>query len=138
MEPHRSRQRMREMADQPTEKEPAAQKPAVDGKTPPSGNGEPGGKGGRKFDRRFILLVLILITAGTLLYNWIKEQQELAAPPSGSGTVEATEIEVGPQVTGRIVQLGVQEGQNVKRGQLIARLDDIELRAQLEQTVGQR
>src|SRR5262245_23584208 len=46
-----------------------------------------------------------------------------------SGHVEATEVQVSPEVGGRIVELRVDEGSRVMRGDLVARLDtrDVEL-----------
>jgi HlyD family secretion protein len=47
-----------------------------------------------------------------------------------SGHVEATEVQVAAEVAGRLVELRVDEGDRVKRGDVIARLDtrDTELR----------
>jgi len=58
-----------------------------------------------------------------------------------SGYVEATEVQVAPEVGGRIVQLPVVEGQRVAAGDVLARLDptDIELalqRARAERRAG--
>ena len=50
--------------------------------------------------------------------------------PDGSGTIECTEVNIAPQVAGRIVALPPQEGDHVRQGELIARLDaaDYELK----------
>jgi HlyD family secretion protein len=50
--------------------------------------------------------------------------------PDGSGTIECTQVQVAPQVAGRIVSLPPQEGAAVKKGDLIAQVDptDYELR----------
>ena len=50
--------------------------------------------------------------------------------PDGSGTIECTQVQVAPQVAGRVVSLPPQEGAAIKRGDLVARLDtaDSELR----------
>jgi HlyD family secretion protein len=61
-----------------------------------------------------------------------------------SGQIEATEVQVAPQVGGRIVEMPVAEGDRVERGTLIARLDasDAELslaraRAERDQAAAQ-
>jgi HlyD family secretion protein len=61
-----------------------------------------------------------------------------------SGQVETTQVQVAPQVAGRLVELHVQEGDRVAVGDLIARLDtrDTELaitraRAELDQAEAQ-
>jgi HlyD family secretion protein len=42
-------------------------------------------------------------------------------------------IEVGSKIVGKVVWIGVEAGDKVKKGQVLVRLDDIEYRAQLEQ-----
>jgi HlyD family secretion protein len=49
-----------------------------------------------------------------------------------SGTVEATEADIGFQAPGRIVSIEVREGDRVTAGQVLARLDAAELEARLE------
>jgi len=46
-----------------------------------------------------------------------------------SGQVEAVEVQVAPDVGGRIVELPINEGDRLKQGDLVARLDtrDIDL-----------
>ena len=46
------------------------------------------------------------------------------------GTVDANQVVVSPKITGRIERLTVDEGSEVKRGDLIAELDTAELAAQ--------
>lgn len=46
--------------------------------------------------------------------------------PDGSGTIECTQVDIAPQVAGRIVALVPQEGDVVKQGDIIARLDAME------------
>jgi HlyD family secretion protein len=48
------------------------------------------------------------------------------------GVVDGNEVIVSPQITGRIVKLTVDEGSEVKEGDLIAELDPRELQASLE------
>ena len=52
-----------------------------------------------------------------------------AGPPRASGYVEATEVRVGPQVGGRVLEVPVEEGDRVAAGAVVARLDpaDIDL-----------
>ena len=48
-----------------------------------------------------------------------------------SGNIEVTDAQLGFKVSGRVAERLVSEGERVKAGQLIARLDDAEQRAQL-------
>jgi len=54
-----------------------------------------------------------------------------------SGTVEATDAQLGFQVAGRIDTILVHEGDAVKAGQLLARLDRTELEARRQQAAAQ-
>jgi HlyD family secretion protein len=53
-----------------------------------------------------------------------------SAKPDGSGTVDCTQVQVSAQVAGRVLELPPQEGDAVKKGALVARLDarDYELK----------
>jgi HlyD family secretion protein len=55
-----------------------------------------------------------------------------------SGHVEATEVQIAPEVGGRIVELRVQEGDRVARGDLIARLDTRDIELQIERARTER
>ena len=52
------------------------------------------------------------------------------AKPDGSGTVDCTQVQVSSEVAGRVVELPPQEGDVLKQGVLVARLDtrDYELK----------
>jgi HlyD family secretion protein len=51
--------------------------------------------------------------------------------------VAAHKIQVAPKVSGRVAQVLVSKGQQVRHGQVLVRLEDDEYRAQLQQTRGQ-
>jgi len=46
-----------------------------------------------------------------------------------TGTIEATQVDVSVKITGRILERLVKEGDRVRRGQVLVRLDDSELAA---------
>src|SRR3954467_3608622 len=52
-----------------------------------------------------------------------------AGNPRVSGQVEATEVQVAPEVGGRVLDIPVVEGDRIKKGDLIATLDtpDVDL-----------
>ena len=78
--------------------------------------------------RNKFLILLGIITAISLGYYL------LSTPRSGDmvliGTVDSNQVIVSPQVEGRIAKLLVEEGTQVKQGDLIAVLDPSELEAQ--------
>src|SRR5271157_3039721 len=59
---------------------------------------------------------------------------------SGSGYVitRAKYITIGTKVLGQIVSEPIEEGRHVKKGDLLARIDDRDYKAQLEQAIADR
>ena len=49
-----------------------------------------------------------------------------------SGEVDATEIDIGVKVPGRIAEIFITEGQSVKKGDILGRLEGKELDAKLK------
>jgi HlyD family secretion protein len=83
--------------------------------------------------KRVLLVVLIVAVATLLLYTFLTRN------PRGndhfisvSGNIEATEVDVGFKISGRIMNRPFEEGAWVERGQVLARLDDEDLRNRLE------
>lgn len=65
-------------------------------------------------------------------------RQDVADVIRAIGTVRSQRsVIIRPQVDGELVELAVREGQQVKRGDLLARLDDRGIRAALEQARAQ-
>ena len=75
--------------------------------------------------KRAILLSLIVVVAVAVWWVERPRPQTLVL----TGTVDGNEVVVGSKITGRIVSLTVDDGQWVKAGDLIAVLDQDELRA---------
>jgi HlyD family secretion protein len=76
--------------------------------------------------RKFFIFIGFAFVVALAIY--------LLTTPRGSdipliGVVDGNEVVVSPQITGRIVNLTVDEGSEVKKGQLIAELDPKELEA---------
>jgi HlyD family secretion protein len=77
-----------------------------------------------------IVVVLTLITLSIFLGNWYINRP--AAPITYSGTIEGTELPVQPELGGRIVDLPVREGQAIKVGDVVAKLEDDQAKISLE------
>jgi multidrug resistance efflux pump len=75
--------------------------------------------------RRAIILAVIVVAAGAVWWAERPRPQTLAL----TGAVDGNEVVVSSKITGRIVKLAVDDGQWVKAGDLIAVLDQDELRA---------
>lgn len=71
-----------------------------------------------------ILLAAVMVIAGFYYYPRWSSQRPAENFLKFSGNIEAHESLVSFKVTGRIIALPVEEGQAVKAGQLLARLDD--------------
>ena len=69
-----------------------------------------------------VLLVLVLLIAG---YFGIRALIDRAEPGlSASGTVEAVDVTISPELGGRIIEVLVDEGETVHAGDILFRLDD--------------
>jgi HlyD family secretion protein len=75
-----------------------------------------------------VLVIAIAVYAGW--YYFIRPNTIANEQLSASGTVETTEISVVPQQSGKIVEVDVNEGDVVKTGQVLYRLDNTLLEAQ--------
>lgn len=82
-----------------------------------------------------LLAIPLIVTALVAAVVWRSSarQQENPDTVMGNGIVEATEVEIAPEISGRLVQLLVDEGDSVRAGQVIARLDSESLEAAAEQ-----
>lgn len=83
--------------------------------------------------KRMVLIILgtLAVMAGGYLYVRSATNQAADTTLRISGNIEAHESVVSFKVQGRIVELPVQEGQYVKHGDLLARLDDDDYRQQV-------
>jgi HlyD family secretion protein len=84
-------------------------------------------------NRRRILIPLLLVLAivAVLAWYWLEQRKvEATAPLSASGTVEAVEINVSPELSGRVMEVLVDKGDLVQAGDPLFRLDDQLLKSQ--------
>ncbi len=78
-----------------------------------------------------LIIILLVVAVGTVGYLWYTG----AFTPKGntimvSGNLELTEVDMSFKTAGRLIERRVDEGNWVKQGDLIARLDPIELQRQ--------
>jgi HlyD family secretion protein len=90
--------------------------------------------------RRPIAVLLLLIVAGGLggAYWWL--QSRSALPPGfafGNGRLEADEIDIETKFAGRIAERFADEGDMVRAGQALARMDTRDLEATLKRAEAQ-
>jgi len=77
--------------------------------------------------------ILVVLAGVWLLMRLVGGNGRSATSISASGTIEATEVLVSARIPGRVLEVYVREGDRVRKGQLVARLDTAELEAQVGQ-----
>ena len=77
-----------------------------------------------------IPVALVLVAAGVAVYAFRGAGRDSSGQILVSGNIELTEVNIGFKTAGRLIERTVDEGDLVKKGQLIARLDRAELTAQ--------
>jgi HlyD family secretion protein len=87
--------------------------------------------------RRKPILPLLLIVLGVAGYFIWKKFFAAPALPSSiiavSGRIEGDDSSIAPKTAGRIIEIRVREGDRVKAGDVIAVLDDLQIRAREDQ-----
>jgi HlyD family secretion protein len=85
---------------------------------------------------RFLPFVVLLVLAGAAVLVWRTFFAAPAVPDSIvtlSGRIEGDDSAIAPKVAGRLLEIRVREGDIVRAGDVIATLDDSQVRAQHEQ-----
>jgi HlyD family secretion protein len=92
----------------------------------------------RRWLRIVLALAVFLGGSGAAYYWWQHSQSQL--PPGiawGNGRIEADAIDIDTKFAGRIAELRVDEGDMVKAGQIVARMDTQDLEASLKKAEAQ-
>lgn len=76
-----------------------------------------------------ILILLVLAAVGTSYYFLRESGQKSGTALVVSGNIELTEVQIAFKTAGRLIERTVDEGDTVKKGQMVARLDSDQLRA---------
>ncbi|MGI8932589.1 MAG: biotin/lipoyl-binding protein, partial [Phormidesmis sp.] len=111
-----------------TQMAPAHPSPKPTNKQTPTQSGQQGSL--KKKLRLLIPLGLLIVAAGFGIRYWLTRPDDSAIELSGR--LESYESDLGAKVGGKVKSVAVREGDRVKQGQVVAQLDDQELRAQLE------
>jgi len=70
-----------------------------------------------------VLAVLVVVLSVLITARLWTQSRALSAPSGGSGEVEGITVDLSSRVGARIVEMRVREGQAVKKGDLLLRLD---------------
>lgn len=83
--------------------------------------------------KRLILVVFLIVLVGTGVLVYRGQRRLQTTDRVYSGTVEATQANLAFQVSGRVAAVSADEGQTVAKDLCLARLDDAEFKARLDQ-----
>jgi len=80
--------------------------------------------------RILVLGVLVLAAAAASVLYFRRSDQKAGTAIAVSGNIELTEVNIAFKTSGRLIERNVDEGDRVKKGEVIARLDHDQLMAQ--------
>ncbi len=89
--------------------------------------------------KRWLPLILIAVLGAAAYYAWDRFGSHglPAGIAGGNGRIEAVEIDISAKIPGRVKEILVNEGDFVKAGQVLARMDTEQLQAQRRQAEAQ-
>ena len=90
--------------------------------------------------RRSIALLVVAVAAAAGWYAWngMRDDGSVEGFASGNGRIEATEVDVATRLAGRVEEILVGEGEFVRAGQLLARMQVQSLQAQRDEATAGR
>ena len=85
--------------------------------------------------RKIAPIILAVLVVAALVYWFVSTRPANPTDQaiSASGTIEITQVQVGPELAGRVVEVAVSEGERVKAGTVLVRFDDSLLKEQRKQ-----
>lgn len=83
---------------------------------------------------RIMPIIVILAIIGATIYYFTYVAKEDTSGLTASGTVEAVDVVIAPEIGGRVVEILADEGDQVSAGDVLVRFNDAMLSAQLAQT----
>lgn len=84
------------------------------------------------------LLTGLLFVAGTAAFQWWPRGDAMDGLLQVNGRIEGDHVTVAPKLAGRITALLAREGDRVRAGQVVLRLDDRAVRARLDRALAVR
>lgn len=83
--------------------------------------------------KKIVIAILVLLVAGILLYVFTRNKKPATAEITLSGNIEVTQVQLSFRLPGWVLERLVDEGQSVKTGDIVARMDPRDLEASLAQ-----
>lgn len=89
-----------------------------------------------KFKKLFLYFLLAAVVIGFyFLYNYLQPKKLSEDFAQGNGRIETTQINISAKSPGRLLNIGVDEGDVIQKDQLLATLDTKELKAKLKEAL---
>ena len=83
-------------------------------------------------NKRIAILIVVLLLAGAGVYAFRNANKQPDNRLIVSGNIELNEVSIAFKTAGRLIERTVNEGDDVKKGQILARIDRDQLQAQRE------
>jgi membrane fusion protein (multidrug efflux system) len=83
------------------------------------------------FKRKRVIVPFVLVFAAVVVAVWIWYVRQNTFIGTDDAYIDSNRATISSRVTGRITYLGADEGDSVKAGDTLVKLDDIDLKAQL-------
>jgi HlyD family secretion protein len=84
--------------------------------------------------KKLPILIVVLLIGAAAVYAWRTSKKAPDNRLIVSGNIELNEIKIAFKTAGRLVERAVDEGADVKKGQVLARMDREQLQAQRERS----
>ena len=87
--------------------------------------------------KTIIITLIVIIVGAAALASWWFYGRVVPLPDGliqANGRIEGDQYMVAGKAPGRIMELGAREGDSVKKGQIMAQLDDSQVSARVTQT----
>ncbi len=89
-----------------------------------------------KLKKVFLSILVIAITISFyFVFNYLQPKELSKEFAQGNGRIETTQVDISAKLSGRLLDIPVEEGDIVEKGQLLATLDTKELDAKLQEAL---
>jgi len=89
-------------------------------------------------NKRFLIPLVVILIILLVIVGWVFTRKKIAGENGllkASGTIEAIEVIVGPEISGRVAEVYVDKGNFVKANDPLLRLDEEILQSQLKRAL---
>lgn len=85
----------------------------------------------------YFILIIVVAVGAKFAYDYLNKPSILEGFAGGNGRIETTQVDIATKLPGRLEAVLVKEGDMVKKGDILARIDSNELNSKLIQAQAQ-